>query len=107
MAALKLTPRLKTLLSKPGKKHVSTGRYGALLRLAFANDLADKVGGVSPGGAAAELSISRQAVHRAIDRGTLDAWYVSETGEEHDSRCYVYVTDESIKRYKSSGRRRA
>jgi hypothetical protein len=41
---------------------------------------------VSPGGgAAAELGISRQVVHRAIARGTLDVWFVSETGEEHDS----------------------
>jgi DNA-binding MarR family transcriptional regulator len=107
MAAIKLTRTLEALINKPGKKHLSHGRYAALLRVATANGLADKVGGLSPGGAAAELDISRQAVHRAIDRATLDAWYVSETGEEHGARCYVYVTTESVERYKISGGRRA
>jgi hypothetical protein len=56
-------------------------RYQALSRLAFADGSEDKVVGPSPGGAAAELGVSRQAVHRAIDRGTLDAWYVATPGE--------------------------
>ena len=35
-------------------------------------DLADFSQGLSPGGAAGELGISRQAVHKAIHRGDLD-----------------------------------
>lgn len=48
-------------------------------RLVEANDpsIAD-LSGPSPGGAAAELGISRQAVHKAIRRGALDALAVYE-----------------------------
>lgn len=37
-----------------------------------------KLLGWSPGGAAAELGISRQAVHKAIHRGDLDAVIVND-----------------------------
>src|SRR5579885_3910125 len=104
---MKLTPRLQNLLNKPGKKHISERAYNALLRISLANGQGGKVTGFSPGGLAAELGMSRQAVHAAIDRGSLDAWYVSETGEGHDSRRYIYVTVDSVERYKKSGRRRA
>jgi hypothetical protein len=63
--------------------------------------------GPSPGGAAAELGMSRQAVHRAIERGTLVAWYVATPSEKGAIKFYIFVTEESIKRYKASGRRRA
>lgn len=33
----------------------------------------EKLNGASPGGVAAELGISRQAVHKAVQRGDLDA----------------------------------
>lgn len=103
MATTKLTPALWKLIDRRGRRTLkSADRYRALLRLAFAEGCEDRVGGPSPGGAAAELGMSRQAVHRAISRGTLDAWYVPD-GKEF----YVYVTDESIRRYKKSGRRRA
>ena len=104
MATTKLTPPLRKLIEQRGRKTLRSGdRYRALLRLAFAEGCEDRVGGPSPGGAAAELGVSRQAVHRAVLRGTLDAWYVP-TGH---SGYFIYVTDESIKRYKKSGRRRA
>jgi hypothetical protein len=103
MPSMKLTPALLKLIERRGRKTLrSADRYRALLRLALAEGCEDRVGGPSPGGAAGELGMSRQAVHRAISRGTLDAWYVPD-GKEF----YVYVTEESIKRYKKSGRRRA
>jgi excisionase family DNA binding protein len=36
--------------------------------------------GFSPGGAAAELGVSRETIHRAIKRGTLDAYMVPMPG---------------------------
>jgi hypothetical protein len=65
--------------------------------------------GPSPGGAAGELGISRQAVHRAIDRGSLTAWYVYDgtTAPVLRQLRMVNVTMESIEQYKNSGRRRA
>lgn len=62
-----------------------------------------ELGFLSPGGAAAELSISRQAVHLAIDRGYLDAWRVMYCGELHS----ICVTPASVARYKASPQRRA
>lgn len=68
--------------------------------------------GLSPGGAAARLGISRQGVHLAIKRGTLDVVLVHEGPDEIDVGCqpkpYVchYVTSSSIKRYLESPRRR-
>jgi hypothetical protein len=81
-------------------------RYAAILRLAEADRCGDKVKGPSPGGAAGELGISRQSVHAAITRGSLDAWYV-DVGVPGVKDFYIFVTEESIERYKSSGRRRA
>jgi hypothetical protein len=105
---MKLTRPLRALIDKRGKKTLpSMSRYQALGRIAFADGCGGKVNGPSPGGAAAELGVSRQAVHRAIDRGTLDAWYVAAPGESGADKFYIFVTEESIKRYKASGRRRA
>jgi hypothetical protein len=108
MPKTKLSPTLRNLLERRGKKTLpSMSRYLALWRLAEAHGLGSKVAGPSPGGAAAELSISRQAVHRAIDRGTLDAWYAAVPNDTGALEYYVFVTEESIRRYKVSGRRRA
>lgn len=52
--------------------------------------------GPSPGGAAAELGISRQAVHKAIKRGDLDAITIKR-GDK--ITCY-YVGRASLDRYK-------
>jgi hypothetical protein len=54
-----------------------------------------------------DLGVSRQAVHRAIDRGTLDAWYVVVDPRALFKKYYVFVTEDSIRRYRKSGRRRA
>jgi len=41
-----------------------------------------KLNGTSPGTVAAELGISRQAVHQAVHRGDLDAVIVVDDGSE-------------------------
>lgn len=58
--------------------------------------------GLSPGGAAALLGISRQAVHRAIDRGTLRATYIHDdhTGELRS----VTVDMDSLREYADRNR---
>lgn len=59
--------------------------------------LQDFAVGPSPGGAAAELGISRQAVHLAIKRGDLDAM-----GCFRDGRLMFYnVGLASLRRYKA------
>jgi len=51
-------------------------------RSTFAQDEADRIyNGTSPGGVAALLGISRQAVHDAINRDRIDSWrLVDESG---------------------------
>jgi predicted secreted protein len=53
--------------------------------------------GDSPGGVAAELGISRQAVHKALKRGDLDGWRVvrDDTGE----LAAIVIHPESVRRY--------
>ena len=60
--------------------------------------------GWSPGGAAAELGISRQAVHYAIKRGDLDAVIVN--GEDGKLRCFM-IPDASLKAFAAIRARRA
>ena len=57
-----------------------------------------ELGGMSPGGAAAQLGITRQAVHLAINRGYLDAWRVSGSGAVQ----MICITNGAMKRYKRS-----
>lgn len=62
--------------------HISEGQRAKLL-------------GWSPGGAAAEIGISRQAIHEAIRRGTLDAVAVYE-----GKRLRMFmIPDESLRHY--------
>ena len=65
----------------------------------------DNLNGYSPGGAAVELGMSRQAVHQAVRRGSLDAVIVNDdvTGE---LRLFM-IPKPSIEAYKATGRRRA
>lgn len=66
--------------------------------------------GVSPGAVAAKLGISRQGVHNAIKRGTLDVVLVheglDEVSIETQPKPYVcrYITSSSIDRYMRSMR---
>lgn len=60
--------------------------------------------GWSPGSAAAQLGISRQAVHEAIRRGTLDA--VMVVREDGKTQAFM-IPDASIKAYAERRARRA
>lgn len=57
----------------------------------------DLSSGRSPGGAAAELGITRQAVHKAIKRGSLDALAVYDGTK---LRFYT-ISHASLQRYRS------
>lgn len=59
-----------------------------------------RMNGPSPGGAAAELGITRQAVHKAIKEGRLDAWRVVADGDK-DRLVSIIVTGESLERRKA------
>jgi hypothetical protein len=102
-------PSPKSILGKKGKKTISWAKYEALLLSTIGTDDYKRLQGPSPGGAAADLDMSRQAVHRAIDRGALDAWYVYDGSAVPGLRKLrmINVSMESIERYKVSGRRRA
>lgn len=66
------------------------------------------VNGLSPGGVAVELGISRQAVHQAIARGDLDA--VKVVADHDPDRMVMFnVTQHSVGRYRQlrEARRRA
>lgn len=53
--------------------------------------------GPSPGGAAGALGITRQGVHSAVKRGSLDMVRLYEPGR---SGPHLYITQASIERYK-------
>jgi hypothetical protein len=56
-----------------------------------------RMNGPSPGGAAAELGISRQAVHKAIKDGRLDAWRIVADGDP-ERLLGIIITGESLDR---------
>jgi hypothetical protein len=59
----------------------------------------ERMNGPSPGGAASELRVSRQAIHQAIKDDRLDAWrIVSDT--DHERLVAIIVTGESLSRLK-------
>lgn len=62
-----------------------------------------KLLGWSPGGAAAQLGISRQAIHKAIKRGDLDAVQVNN---EDGSLSMFMIPDDSLQAFKSRRERR-
>ena len=63
-----------------------------------------KLIGWSPGGAAAELGISRQAVHKAIHRGDLDAVIVNDD----DGRLRMFmIPDDSLQAFALRRQKRA
>jgi hypothetical protein len=59
--------------------------------------------GPSPGGAAADLNMSRQAVYQALNRGMLDAYQITKDG----SHVATVITQASIEAYRRNPRRRA
>lgn len=59
----------------------------------------DKLNGASPGGLAAELGISRQAVHQAVHRGLLDAVIVVD---DHSEELRLFMIPQySVEAYKA------
>lgn len=56
--------------------------------------------GMSPGGVANQLGISRQAVHRAIHRGELDAWRV--LNDRDGTLIAICILDDSLAKYKAA-----
>jgi hypothetical protein len=57
-----------------------------------------KLLGWSPGGAAAQLGISRQAVHKAIHRGDLDALIVNN---DEGQLSMFMIPDDSLQAFKA------
>lgn len=55
----------------------------------------DEVLGMSPGGVAGRLGVSRQRVHKMIDEGRLDAVKVKDRSMGY---AVVYVTEASVRR---------
>lgn len=53
--------------------------------------------GISPGGAASALGISRQGIYNAVKRGSLDMVRVTERG----TGPYLIITDAGFRRYSS------
>lgn len=63
-----------------------------------------ELSGTSPGGAAAELGITRQAVHKAIRRGDLDCVIVND--DRTGKLVMFMIPDASLKSFKARRRQR-
>lgn len=87
---------------KPGRLTCSVAEYQALFQAATIKQRRDMLG-VSPGAAASIAGISRQAIHRAIDRGSLQAYYVYH---DDGSLAWVVISDKSLSEYIERNRRR-
>lgn len=67
---------------------------------ALPEDACSAMVGPSPGGAAAELGISRQAVHTAVKRGSLLGYSLTYRGR----RIALIVAQASIEKFKKNAR---
>jgi len=90
--------------SRPGRFVMSIAQYKALYDEATPPHRR-KLLGHSPGGAAALAGISRQAIHNAIDRGTLTAYYVFH--DHGGDLAWIVIPDESLQDYIDRNRRKA
>lgn len=81
---------------RPGRVTYTVSQYEAVL---FAASPSRRLSilGHSPGKAAQLLGISRQAVHDAIDRGALEAFYVHDDDTGHLR--WVVIPDRSLQLY--------
>jgi hypothetical protein len=88
---------------KPGRITVSVSEYHAMLDAATPRHRAQLLGH-SPGKAAQLAGITPQAIYRAINRGTLEAFEVrhDDTGE----LAWLLVTDTSLRDYIQRNRHR-
>jgi len=67
-------------------------------REALSQDEADKLyNGTSPGGVAAALGVSRQAVHDAINRDRIDAWRLVD---DHGRLLSILIPNEAVDHYR-------
>lgn len=89
---------------RPGRITMSVSQYQALYDDATPA-LRRKMLGHSPGAAAALAGISRQAIHKAIDRGTLQAYYVFH--DEGGELAWILIPDDSLQAYIVRNERRA
>ncbi len=65
------------------KENAEPGMFGPLL-------------GASPGGAASELNVSRQMIHKMIRQGKLDALKVYRGGDYEGQAREIYITNDSL-----------
>lgn len=61
-------------------KVIEHGEYQKLLKASHGSPKADEVNGLSPGGVASRLGITRQAVHFAIVEDVIDAYRIERKG---------------------------
>lgn len=92
----------KTLPKARGRITVSFEQYNRLLDEATRRGSRKLVDGWSPGFVAHALCMSRQAVHVAVDRGTLTAYYV--TDDETGDLAAIIITEASVNAYKAKNR---
>ena len=81
---------------RPGRLTYSVSEYMAALDGKTGRSRISMLGH-SPGKAAQLAGVSRQAIHEAIDRGSLDAYYVHD--DETGKLRWVVVSDASLHRY--------
>ena len=100
-------PLPDSLLEQPGKKFITWKQYQDLLYSTYGTPEYDRLQGSNPDLAAAGLRMTKEALLRAIEQGSLDAWYVYD-GYVPGVRQLksITVTTESIARFKSNAFRR-
>jgi hypothetical protein len=83
---------------------LTVSQYDAMLEAATPRKRSELLGH-SPGKAAHLLGVSRQAVHQAIDRGTLDAFYVHD--DNGGRLAWIVIPDYSLRDYLHRSRARS
>lgn len=83
-------------------RKIPVAQWSKLTEAALGKPAWKQLNGPSPGGVAAILGISRQAVHKAVHRGDLDAVIVTDGGK---LRMFM-ITEDSIEAFKAKRERR-
>jgi len=78
-----------------GYTRLTMEQYSELL-LSTPEDKRSEVNGQSPGGVAGRLGITRQAVHDAIKRDTLQGYYITRNGR----MVAIIIPDAEVARYR-------
>lgn len=91
------------MLKKLFKREQNVWKFGSQEEFhKYVDEHPEAMRSVSPGGAAARLGVSRQAVYDLIKRGKLRAWFVydAEIGSCYDvpgnTASYVYISHDDI-----------